>query len=527
MPNADVILLNATIPSRERVNIAVVGPRIVEVAPAGELHYTSGPRTRMLDLKGRLVSPGLWDSHLHFYHWCQMRHQLQLAHCQSREELLAEVSSAPKGTGWLLGQGWNNLRWPDDRPPSRRELDVVGEGRPILLWCSDLHSALASSAALQAAGLLEGHREVPGGLIERDAEGSPTGWLRELAANLARDVVPEPSDSELSALLCSGMSALHRLGVTGFCEQRIKDQNEGPRMFRLLRELELRGHWRLRTSFNVAAHHLEQARTLGLASGFGTDRLRLGHIKVFADGTLGSATARMLEPFLEVATGEDGRGLYLTPVEEMREVFGRAARAGFSISVHAIGDEAIRECLDLFAELDQQGIPRPRIPHRLEHAQILDDADVARFARLGVAVSVQAGHLLDDRDAAERALGPRARLCYRFGDLSKAKANLIFGTDAPVSEIDPRYGMRAAVQRRAGGEKAWFPEQCLPASVVWEGYTGAAARAAGWDDVTGMLVPGLRADLVVWEGDPTSEDPGSRAEVTHTFFDGELVYERD
>jgi predicted amidohydrolase YtcJ len=522
LPIADTILFDVRTTENERVNIALVGSRIAEVAPAGSLAHTSGPRTRVLDLGGCLVTPGLWDSHIHLYHWSQMRHQLQLAGSTgSREQLLAAVSAAPDHGDWLVGHGWNPGDWPEAKPPTRQELDQVTGDRPTLLWCSDLHSALANTAALAASGLLEGAIEVPGGLIERDAEGSPTGWLRELAANIARDAMPVPDDARMAELLLQAQAELHRLGITGICDQRIKNQDDGPRLFRLLRGLESQGRWQLRTNLNVAAHHLAHARELGLSTGFGSDRLRLGHLKVFADGTLGSLTARMLEPFQAGASGQDGRGLYLTPPEEMRETFRQGAEAGFSISVHAIGDEANRVCLDLFEELDGLGIPRPRVPHRLEHAQILDDADVGRFAPLNLAVSAQPGHLLDDRHGSERALGERARLCYRLGDLWRAGATLVFGTDAPVSEIDPRYGLKAAALRCRPGETAWFPEQRLPAAAIWNAYTVGAAKAAGWGDLIGPLAPGYRADLVIWRGDPLG--PGE-AEVTHTLVDGRLVY---
>jgi hypothetical protein len=479
----------------------------------------------VLDLAGRLITPGLWDSHIHLFHWCQMRQQLQLSGCRDSLALLQAVASAPPGEGWLLGQGWSTAGWADPRLPTRQDLDELVGDRPVLLWCSDLHSAIANSAALAAAGLLRGERQVEGGVIERDDTGSPTGLLRELAANLVRDVVPVPDDGRMKELLLQAQTELHGLGITGICDQRIKDQDDGPHLFRLLRELEAEGLWRLRTNLNIAAHHLPQAGALGLASGFGSDFLRLGHVKLFADGTLGSLTARMAEAFDRGGAGEDGRGLYLTPPAEMRQVFRDAARAGFAISVHAIGDEANRVCLDLFAELKDAQAPVPRIPHRIEHAQILDDADVPRFAQLGVVASVQAGHLLDDRQGAEKALRSRTRLCYRFADLWRSGATLIFGTDAPVSEVDPRYGLRAAHCRCRPEEEPWHPEQRLPASVIWQGYTSVAARAAGWGDLVGNLIPGYRADLVVWDGDPLVPRRHAAA-VSHAFVDGRLVFQR-
>lgn len=518
----DLILLNARTHQHGLVDVTLRGASLLEITPAASAS-SGGAKVGALDLQGRWLTPGLWDSHIHLFHWAQMRHQLALGGCSRREEVLRLVGQAPAGPGWLLGQGWNNVAWSDPRPPSRWELDEVTGDRPTLLWCSDLHSALANSAALEAAGLLQGPREVEGGVIERDEQGAPTGWLREMAANLARDAMPPLDEAVLSQQLLEAQAELHRLGITGLCDQRIKDQNDGPQLFRALHDLEERGLWKIRTNLNVAAHHLESARTLGLRTGFGSDWLRIGHLKLFADGTLGSLTARMLQPFAGGAPGADGRGLYLTSPQEMAETFLAGAKAGFSISVHAIGDEANQVCLNLFEELDRQGLPRPRIPHRLEHAQILDDADVARFAQLGVVASVQAGHLLDDCVAADLSLGERARLAYRFGDLARAGATLIFGTDAPVSEIDPRYGLRAALHRSSGAAEPWYPEQRLDAALVLDGYTGEAVRAAGWADLLGARswTPGARADLVVWSADPLRDET---ATVERTLVDGVLVY---
>ncbi len=524
MAHADLILLDGRDHTGRAVDVCATGGYITEVSPAGDRKFSRGPGTQVLSLNGRLVTPGLWDAHVHLYHWCLFRGQLSLQGMRSCEQLLAALAAEDTSAPWLLGHGWNMTGWRDSRPPHREELDKVTGDRPTLLWCSDLHSAVANTAALELAGLMQGYREVAGGVIERDEDGRSTGWLKEMAANLVRDCLPEPDDEQLSQILLEAQGDLHRLGLTGLCDQRIKDQNEGPRILRVLRNLEAEGRWQMRTSVNVAAHHLPMAAALGLTTGFGSDRVRLGHLKIFADGTLGSRTARMITPFLEQAVGEDGRGLYLTPPEEMRQTIFGAAMAGFSVSIHAIGDEANRVCLDLFEELEAQGCPRPRIPHRLEHAQFLDDADVARFRALNVTASVQPGHLLDDRVAAVEALGERARSAYRLGDLRRAGALLAMGSDAPVSEIDPRYGIRAALVRRAGNDPTWYPDQCLdPASVLF-GYTLGAATAAGWGDEVGTLAPGYRADVVVWDGDPFSQESDRESRVATTIFDGSVVY---
>ncbi len=521
--DADLILVDGTTLDGHRIDLAVVGTTISELAPTGALRHQRRAGTTVLELEGRLLTPGLWDAHIHLYHWCQARRQLSLTGCADRDELLARVAGAPSGTGWLLGNGWNNSTWPDSRPPTRQELDERTGERPTLLWCSDLHSAVANTVALRQANMLSPGLAIAGGVIERDPDGSPNGWLKEMAANQIRQTVPEPTPAELQELLEQAAGELLSLGVTAVCDQRIKDQNDGRVIMAALLELEREGRWPLRTSVNLAAHHLDQAIALGLTTGFGSDRVRFGHLKLFADGALGSRTARMLEPFSSGGCGPDGRGLYLTEPEEMRETIHKAARAGWSISIHAIGDEANRVCLDLFEELDREGVPRPRIPHRIEHVQILSDADVGRLAQLGLSASVQAGHLLDDRAAADDALGPRARLAYRFADLLQAGTRLVFGTDAPVSRVDPAYGMRAALHRRWGNDSPWFSEQCLSAETVWRGYTGDASLAAGWSDLVGRLEVGQVADLVSWEGEFEQARDGFSTGPAQVISDGKLL----
>lgn len=524
MAIADLLLLNVTNLQAHQIDVAVVDGRIAEISPSGHLSYRLAPTGTVIEGGGRLLTPGLWDAHIHLYHWCQSRHQLALDGCASREDLLAKVAQAPPGEGWLLGQGWNNTAWPDRRPPDRLELDRLTGSRPTLLWCSDLHSVLANTAALEKADLLRPGVLIAGGAIEREADGSPTGWLKEMAANHARQVVPSPSHDELKKLLLAAAEELVSYGITGVCDQRIKAQDDGPAIMAALLELSAQGLWPLRTSVNLAAHHLEQAVALGLKTGFGSDTVRFGHLKLFADGALGSRTARMLMPFTSGGSGEDGRGLYLTSPEEMREVIARAAHTGWSVSVHAIGDEANRVCLDLFEELERGGAPRPLIPHRIEHVQFLDDADLPRLAALDLTASVQAGHLIDDREAANDALGTRARLAYRFGDLFSSGTRLAFGSDAPVSRVDPHFGFQAALHRRWGEQLPWYENQRLPAEAVWDGYTQNAAQAAGWDDLTGRLQVGLRADLVLWERDPSQSREGTPAQASHTIFDGRIAF---
>lgn len=497
--------------------LAVRHGRIVAVGAEAEMGAISADR--VIDCGSDLVTPGIWDAHIHLYHWSRARRYLRLGACHGKDQVLAALERYESPTDWVIGCELNVGNWDLPILPSRRELDEVYPEQPVLIWFSDLHSALVNSKALERAKLHAGS-QVEGGLVELGADGLPSGILREMAANSVRDLVPEPTAEELTSLLQEGVKELNGLGITGVCDQRIKNLNEGGAVFRALAEMERAGSLSLRVSCNLAAHHLPQARTLGLFTGFGGERLKVGHVKVFSDGTLGSQTARMLEPML----GQEGRGLYLTTPQEMRECFRFAVEGGFSISVHSIGDESNRVCLDLFQELDHAGYSRPAIPHRIEHAQTVDDTDVQRFAALGLVISAQPGHALDDRRLADKYLGERARLCYRLCDFQKAGIAMAFGSDAPVSSVDPRYGLQVAVHRAKPGENPWYPQQRLSFQEALKGYTSGAAEAAGWGNLVGFLRPGARADLVVWRGRPDLSDNILDSTVGLTVVDGEVVH---
>ena len=297
--------------------------------------------------------------------------------------------------------------------------------------------------------------------------------------------------------------------------------DDGSIVFRALRDMECDRDLNVRVCCNVAAHSIEPAASLGLSTGFGTDFLRIGHLKVFSDGTLGSRTARMLQPMV----GEEQCGLYLTPPEEMEEVFRRAAELGFSISVHSIGDESNRVCLNIFDRMRKDGIALPKVPHRVEHAQMVSDQDVSRFAELELTVSGQPGHLLDDRFIAYDLLAERARTAYRFKDFDRAGVLLALGTDAPASTADPRYGLQGAVHRALVGDEPLFYEQALSFDRAMRGYTLGPAKATGWSDQVGTLTKGAFADLAVWSKGVDKATNFLDHAVEMTVSGGKVVYD--
>ena len=498
--------------------LAVREGKIFALGSESELEALVGPTTERIDLADNLVTAGLWDAHIHLSHWSRSRSHLQLSDCRSAEEVLEKVRQATSPEEWIVGWHLNTRSWNEPALPTREQVDEVSGERPVILWLSDLHSALVNTQALQRADLMVA-RSVKSGVVEVDAQGRPSGLLREMAANLVRDLIPEPNQEQLKEILKEGVRQLHQWGITAVCDQRIKDFNDGAGVFRALRELEGEGCLGLRVSCNVAAHHLDQATSLGLSTGFGTERLRLGHVKIFSDGTLGSKTARMLQPL----KGEEQRGIYLTPPEEMAETIRRAAETGFSLSVHSIGDESNRVCLDLFEQLRIGGSGGLPVPHRIEHAQFVDDRDLERFADLDLTVSAQPGHALDDRLIADDLLGPRGRIAYRFQDFQASGARMAFGSDGPVSSVDPRYGLQAAVHRRLPGEKAWYPGQCLSFEQALRGYTLGAAQASGWQ-ACGVIAKGALADLVVWEKGVESAENMMAASILLTISGGKIVW---
>lgn len=522
-------------------SLALSKNSILMVGSDQEIRENYGGECERLDLQKRLCLPGLWDAHIHFYYWSLGLRQVSLVGCESLDEMLERIKDnlcEHSGNAWSTGWGWNETFWPDQKSPTRQDLDALtGPERPALFYRSDMHSAVANTAALELAELFDPEIEVEGGIIERDEQGQPTGILRELAINLIRNHVPAPSGQFTDEALLNGIHELHKLGITGICEQRMKDQEDGPKALAAFARLNRRKQLKLRVSCNIAAHNLPLVEALGVSANMGDENLRLGHIKIFADGTLGSRTAAMLEPFLPGPFDDhDNRGMMLTPEEQIASELRRAVEIGFPVSVHAIGDAANRTCLDLFQELRDRGVENPVIPHRLEHVQILDDDDLARLAELGVTASMQPSHVLDDMDTADHYLGERARLAYRFASLAEHGATLAFGSDAPVSNVNPFYGIHGAITRQRPGRMelgAWQKQELLTLDQTLHAYTLGAAKAAGWDRLSGNLQAGKRADLCVLDRDifllneaGITGDEVVSTEVVLTMIDGEIVYSR-
>jgi predicted amidohydrolase YtcJ len=464
--------------------LAVRGPLVAD-APE--------PGAEVIELGERCVLPGFTDSHVHFPTWSLGLRQARLEGARSLEEALDRVvlarADVPRG-GWLRGLGWREGDWAE--APTRAALDRAIPDVPVALMSKDYHSLWVNSAALSRA---DGPLEVPGGVVE------PSGILRENAAWAFRDRYVRPGVDEMVEASREGMRVAASRGVVA-----IHDKDGWLGAFEVFERLLETGELDVRVWQSFPWDRLDELRALGLRSGFGGDMLRLGYLKGFMDGTLGSATARLL----------DGSGVEISSREVLEDVVRRGAEAGWPVAVHAIGDGANRAALDAFEATRDAWEPAGLRP-RIEHAQLLDDADVARFAELGVAASVQFSHAPSDRDLAERLWEGRQG-AYAYRSLLDAGTLLVNGSDAPVEELDPLAGIVAGVLRTLDERPPWRPEQ----AVTLEEALHATCVAPAWlehaEERRGTLRPGMLADLVVLNRDPLAcppdELPSVRVEAT-------------
>ncbi len=534
--NARIYTVSAALPWAQA--IAVRRHRILALGDDAAVLALAGPQTRRIDLRGKLVLPGLCDAHIHLLAWATGLQAPPLAAAQSKAEMLRMVAGGAAALApgaWLTGWGWNESRWGETAFPCAADLDPVTGDHPALLLRSDGHGAVANSLALAAAGITADTPNPPGGVIDRAPDGQPTGVLRELAIDLVERHISPPAPAQVDAALAAGAAALHKLGVTAVHTQRMKDNPDGRLEWPGLLRLRENGALKLRVNCNIAAHDLPHVQALGLRSGFGDGFLRVGHIKVFADGSLGSRTAWLLAPFVKLQPEDaPNTGVSVTPPQQMAAEFRQAVELGFPISVHAIGDRANRVVLDILEELATSA-PQPRTPHRIEHVQIINPADLPRLAQLGVTASVQPLHATDDMDTADLFLRERGEHMYNFRSLFASGALVAFGSDAPVADPNPFLGFHAALTRQRPermDRPAWYPAERVTLAQTIYAYTLNAARAGGWERMIGSLTPGKLADLVVLDrdlfalaaGDITGREIAD-TQVVMTLFGGEIVYE--
>lgn len=535
------ILLNGTVRTQDKNRplagaVAIANDRILAVGESHEIKSLAGSGTEILDLKGRLVLPGFMDSHLHYYDWAMGRRNLDLADVGSFAEFqdrLAEASRNAPAEAWILGQGWNESDWPENRMPTRDDLDALDPMHPVILWRCDLHLAVANSLALQLAGIDEHTPDPPHGVIARDASGRPTGILREHAPNLIKEVVSDPGDAIVFDAMLDGIPELHSYGMTGLCDVRLMGGIEGPPAMRSWQRIHDQGKLDLRCWTGIPGERMDEAISLGLRTGFGDERLRLGHVKFFMDGGMGARTAWMIEPYLDAE-----QGMALWNLEELRDAVFRCDRAGLAVMIHAIGDRANREVISLFENLEtahpkgpEWEAIQPSVRHRIEHLQMIRPEDIQRMAHLDLTACVQPHNMILDIRMIETSVGGLGRYAYTYRSMLDAGLPLVMSSDSPVCDPRPLVGIQAAVTRRRPDgtpEGGWYPEQALTVDEAVRAYTLSAAEANGADGSLGSITPGKHADLIVLDRDIYEIDPLEIAEtpVVMTLFDGRVVHRR-
>jgi predicted amidohydrolase YtcJ len=468
------------------------------------VHETALASPEVVDLGGRVVVPGFSDSHVHFPTWALAQHEVKLDGCTSLAEAVDRIRSAPAPAEgrWLRGYGWRSGDWQPSREPTRHDLDAVSGETPAAMIAKDYHSIWLNTSAL---ALADGDLEVDGGVVERGADGEPTGVLREEAAWRFKDRYMVWPDDEYLDAMRAGIRLANSRGVTA-----VHDKDGWLGALRLWRQLEERGSLTLRVWQSIPAERLGDAAAIGMRSGMGSPYLQLGYLKVFMDGTLGSRTAWML----------DGSGVQITSGAELAEIVRRGAAAGWPVAVHAIGDRANREALDAFEQTRELWQPSG-LRQRIEHAQLLAPEDLPRFAALGVSCSVQFSHAPSDRDLADEYWTGKTDGAYAFRSLIESGAVLANGSDAPIEELDPLAGIRAGVRRTIDARPAWRADQALSVEQAFHATCVAPAWLTGAERRRGKLTPGNYADLVVLDRDPWDD---LDAQVLATMVGGRWVH---
>lgn len=499
--NANVYTLDENAPRAS--SIAIFRDRIVALG-GDDLKALADKRTRLDDLHGAMVIPGLIDAHIHWEGTALSLDQVDLFDVPSKEEALQRIAAGmkkgEKRGGWLLGRGWAQAMWAGGEFPTAADLDPITGETPTLLTARSGHAVWLNSAGLRAAGITASTADPEGGVIQRDVVGEPTGILFEDAIPLATHLIPDPSLAELASAMERAQKLAWASGLTG-----LHDYDQ-PSAFAAMQLLLEQGRLGLRIVKNINDPYIKHAHGLGLRSGFGNDWLRIGGLKIFADGALGTKTALMIDPY---DSEPENRGVLVTDSETMYELVSEASRNGIASTIHAIGDKAVHDVLNVFEavrkEEQERGVHPAERRHRIEHVQLIHPDDVSRLGALDVIASMQPIHATADYQMSDRYWGKRSAFGYNPRLQIDAGAVVAFGSDSPVEPFDPLKGIHAAVTRRRAdgspGAEGWYPAAKVSMDEAIKGFTHGAAYAGGMEDRVGKLAPDYLADLVVLDQD--------------------------
>jgi predicted amidohydrolase YtcJ len=532
-PAADLIITNAKVwtvdQSRPTAQgVAVLGDRITAVGSNQDMDSWRGPKTRVIDADGKLLLPGFNDAHVHFVSGGKQLDSIQLNDATSSQEFARRIGErakiTPKGE-WILGGNWDETKWNPAEMPTKELIDALTPDTPVFVSRYDGHMGLANSVALRLAGITAKTPDPPGGTIVRDAQGTPTGALKDAATDYIEKVIPPLSHDQRVKVVKRALRYAASVGVTS-----VQHMDASYADIAVYSELLQRGELTTRIYAAPLITHVEDQAKIGIRRAFGGPYLRIGALKAFADGSLGSGTAYFYEPFLNQGSNRGLLADEMHPISLMRDRYMTADAAGLQICTHAIGDEGISTILDLYADVVKAHGEADR-RFRIEHAQHMAAKDFDRFAQLHVIASVQPYHAIDDGRFAESHIGhDRASRTYAFRTFLDHGVRLAFGTDWEVAPLDPLLTVYAAVTRATLDGKnpnGWFPEQKLSVSETIEAYTMGSAYAEFQENEKGSITPGKLADMVLLSDDIFSINPVRirDTKILKTFVGGKLVYD--
>jgi len=530
---AETIFVNGSVWTVDSSNphveaVAVLGDRILSVGSTAEIRKLAGPGTTVVDLEGRLMLPGFIDNHTHFSSGGFQLQSVDLRFAETEREFARLIGerAAKSPDRWITGGDWDHDNWPGGTLPTKELIDRLTPKTPVFVNRYDGHMALANSYLLKLAGITRDTPDPPGGAIVKDpSTGEPTGVLKDEAMMYVYKIMPDPTAGELEEAIQLALAEARRFGVTS-----IQDISSSADV-RAYQALRSKGELTSRFYCRLPLGQWEQLAQTGIAVPFGDEFVRLGSLKAYADGSLGSTTALFFDPFISDPTT---RGLPsdLLLDGRLEEWILGADKAHLQLSIHAIGDSANSRILDIFQKAVNQNPAWDR-RFRIEHAQHIHPKDFKRFAQLGVIASVQPYHAIDDGRWAEKRIGhERCRTTYPFRSFLDNKVRMCFGSDWTVGPLNPLLGIYAAVTRRTtdgANPKGWFPEQKISVREAIEAYTINNAYAAFEEKEKGSIAPGKLADLVILKDNILEIDPVriEKAEVDMTILGGKIVYRRE
>lgn len=517
--------------------VAISGNRVIAVGRSGDILKLKREKTVVVDLAGKRVLPGFNDAHVHFYDGGASLAGPQLRYSKSqtefRDTLAAFARNQPTGR-WITGGDWDEENWNPPVLPTHELIDAVTKKWPVFVNRLDGHESLANSVALKLASIDRNTKDVPGGVIVRDAGGEPTGVLKDAAQELVYKVIPPPTPDQIRAAIRAAQVYANARGVTS-----VQDMSAAPAIFRVYQEMMHNDELTVRISGHQPLMSWQRLADVGLRADFGNANLHIGGLKGFADGSLGSRTALFFQPYLDAPNTSGIPSAELANPTQMFANIEHADAAGLQVAIHAIGDKANNTILNFYERVENEHRERDR-RFRIEHAQHLLTNDIPRFAKLHVIASMQPYHCIDDGRWAEKRIGAeRAKTTYAFRSLLDSGATLAFGSDWDVAPMTPILGIYAAVTRRTLDGKhpgGWVPEQKITVQEAVKAYTMGSAYASFEENLKGSIEPGKLADLIVLTQDIFAIDPAKIPEtrVFMTIFDGEPIhapenyqYERD